>query len=247
MEHFSVVIVNWNAGATLRACLRALFASEGAEPNQVILVDNASTDGSLAGLASAYPAVEIVQNAKNVGFARAVNQGLRAAWGQLVLVLNPDVILLPSAVPRLLEFMANLPGRRRRGPEAPGPRRGGARLGPPGPLGPHGSVRTIRAADPPVPRQPREPARVAGVPGRSMAPSPGRLALRRLFLRAPDGLESGWPPRRAVLPLLGGRGLVSPMSARSAGASTTSRRRAERTSSASAGRDVGWARPWTST
>jgi GT2 family glycosyltransferase len=116
MEHYSVVIVNWNAGATLRTCLRGVFASEGGEPQQVIVVDNASTDGSLEGLASAYPAVEIMQNAKNVGFARAVNQGLRAARGQLILVLNPDVILLPSAMPRLLEFMAAHPDAAVAGP-----------------------------------------------------------------------------------------------------------------------------------
>lgn len=109
MEHVSVVIVNWNAGGALHACLGALFASEGGEPHQVILVDNASTDGSEAILASTYPAVEVIQNAKNVGFARAVNQGLRAARGQLVIILNPDVILWPSAVPRLLQFMATHP------------------------------------------------------------------------------------------------------------------------------------------
>ena len=97
--------MNWNAGATLRACLTALSASEGGEPSQVILVDNASTDGSLAGLTSAYPVLEVIQNAKNVGFARAVNQGLRVVRGQFALLLNPDVILLPSAVPRLTQFM----------------------------------------------------------------------------------------------------------------------------------------------
>jgi GT2 family glycosyltransferase len=101
--------VNWNAGATLRACLTTLFASEGGEPPQVILVDNASTDGSLAGVTSAFPMLEVIQNPKNVGFARAVNQGLRAARGQFALVLNPDVILLPSAVPRLTQFMTTHP------------------------------------------------------------------------------------------------------------------------------------------
>ena len=68
-------------------------------------MDNASTDGSQSGLHSAYPAVQIIQNAKNVGFARAVNQGLRAARAHFALVMNPDVILLPSALPRLMEFM----------------------------------------------------------------------------------------------------------------------------------------------
>jgi GT2 family glycosyltransferase len=109
MEHVSVVIVNWNAGAALRACVAALCASEGREPEQVIVVDNASTDRSQTGMASVYPAVELIQNAENVGFARAVNQGLRAARGQFALILNPDVILLPSAVPRLMQFMATHP------------------------------------------------------------------------------------------------------------------------------------------
>jgi GT2 family glycosyltransferase len=109
MEHVSVVIVNWNAGEALHACLGALFASEGGKSHQVILVDNASTDGSQTIPASAYPALEVIQNTQNLGFARAVNQGLRAARGQLVVVLNPDVILWPSAVSRLLQFMATHP------------------------------------------------------------------------------------------------------------------------------------------
>ena len=116
MEHASVVIVNWNAGGALRSCLDALFASEGWAPHQVILVDNASTDGSQAPLASVHPAVEIIQNSANVGFARAANQGLRAARGQFVVLLNPDVILMPSAVRRLLDFLAAHPDAAVAGP-----------------------------------------------------------------------------------------------------------------------------------
>jgi GT2 family glycosyltransferase len=66
--------VNWNAGAALRRCLDAVFASEGGDPYQVIVVDNVSTDGSLLGLASVHPAVEIIQNVRDVGYARAVNR-----------------------------------------------------------------------------------------------------------------------------------------------------------------------------
>ncbi len=108
MEHVSVVVVNWNAGGALRACLTALSATEGDQP-QVIVVDNASTDGSQAELAAVYPTLEIIQNDANVGFARAVNQGIRAARGQFTLVLNPDVILASSTVPRLLRFMTSHP------------------------------------------------------------------------------------------------------------------------------------------
>ena len=133
VEHVSVVIVNWNAGGTLHACLKALFASECAEPYQVILVDNASTDGSHTSLASAYPAVEVIYNTKNVGFARAVNQGLRAVRGQFVVLLNPDVLLTPSAVPRLLQFMATHPDAGVAGPRllnADGTVQGSARRNP---------------------------------------------------------------------------------------------------------------------
>lgn len=133
MEPFSVVIVNWNAGAMLRTCLDAVFVSEGVEPQQVILVDNASTDGSMAGLASAYPGVDVTQNAKNVGFARAANQGLRAAKGEFVLVLNPDVVLSPSAMPWLLDFMATHPEAAVAGPrllEPDGTVQGSARRDP---------------------------------------------------------------------------------------------------------------------
>ena len=82
IEHVTVIIVNWNAVATLRACLRALFASEGADPPQVIVVDNASTDGSLAGLTSTYPAPEIIRNAENVGFARAARSTPWGCWSE---------------------------------------------------------------------------------------------------------------------------------------------------------------------
>ena len=105
MKDVSVIIVNWNAAATLPACLRALFASEGDPPREVILVDNASTDGSMAGIPAEYPDVRVIQNAANLGFACAANQGLRAAQGHYALVMNPDVMLHPSALIRLTDFM----------------------------------------------------------------------------------------------------------------------------------------------
>jgi GT2 family glycosyltransferase len=109
MERASIVVVNWNAGTALRACLAAVFASDGADRDQVIVVDNASTDGSQSGLTATYPTLEIIQNPRNVGFARAVNQGLRAARGEFAVILNPDVILEPYALLRLIEFMAEHP------------------------------------------------------------------------------------------------------------------------------------------
>lgn len=109
MERASLVIVNWNAGAALHACLAAVFSSDGIDRDQVILVDNASTDGSQFGLTATYPALEVIQNSRNVGFARAVNQGLVASRGEFAVLLNPDVILEPSALSRLTEFLIGHP------------------------------------------------------------------------------------------------------------------------------------------
>jgi GT2 family glycosyltransferase len=116
MARASLIIVNWNAGAALHACLASVFGGEGADRDQVILVDNASTDGSQHGLTASYPALEVIQNARNVGFARAVNQGLRAARAPFAVLLNPDVVLEPSAVSRLVEFMTAHPEAGAAGP-----------------------------------------------------------------------------------------------------------------------------------
>ena len=109
MERASIVIVNWNAGAVLHDCLAAVFASDCVGRDQVIVVDNASTDGSQCQLTATYPTLEVIQNSRNVGFAPAVNQGLRAARGEFAVLLNPDVVLGPYALFRLIEFMTEHP------------------------------------------------------------------------------------------------------------------------------------------
>lgn len=106
----SVVIVNWNGGPVLGECLAALFADRPAKgPLEVFLVDNASTDGSQSRAIAAYPQVVLIQNSRNRGFASAVNQALGRAQGDVTLLLNPDVVLTPTAVSRLTGFMAEHP------------------------------------------------------------------------------------------------------------------------------------------
>jgi len=95
----SVVIVNYNAGDILLACVaRACQQSE-----QVIVVDNASTDNSLAALRNTFPTIRIICNERNLGFAAACNIGAMAADGDYVFFLNPDCILEPNAVLNLVE------------------------------------------------------------------------------------------------------------------------------------------------
>jgi GT2 family glycosyltransferase/nucleoside-diphosphate-sugar epimerase len=94
----SVVIVNYNAGDILQACVgEAVLQAE-----QVIVVDNASADDSIAALRKLFPAVTIIANEHNLGFAKACNQGALAASGEHIFFLNPDCILEPGAVQRLV-------------------------------------------------------------------------------------------------------------------------------------------------
>jgi GT2 family glycosyltransferase len=88
----SVVIVNWNTCRLLRACLQALTNEARAIANgvEVVVVDNASGDASADMVRQAFPEVDLVVNATNVGFAAANNQGIRRTRGRHVLLLNPD-------------------------------------------------------------------------------------------------------------------------------------------------------------
>jgi GT2 family glycosyltransferase len=102
-ERVGVVIVNYNAAGFLDRALGAL-ARQTRPPDRVIVVDNASTDGSAEGLEHALPAVEVVKLDANVGFAAANNLGVRAAsdcdW---VALLNPDAFPEPDWLERLVE------------------------------------------------------------------------------------------------------------------------------------------------
>lgn len=95
----SVVIVNYNAGDILRDCVRHALEQAG----QVIVVDNDSRDDSIANLRAAFPAVQIIRNRHNLGFAKACNMGARAAAGDHILFLNPDCLLEPGAIQALLD------------------------------------------------------------------------------------------------------------------------------------------------
>jgi GT2 family glycosyltransferase len=105
----SVVIVNWNAGRALDDCLASLYASAPGGTPEVLLVDNASTDGSQARAAREYPGMKVLQNAENHGFARGANQGLERVVGELILLLNPDAVLQPCTLSRLVDFMNEHP------------------------------------------------------------------------------------------------------------------------------------------
>ena len=103
----SAVVVNWNGEHYLPACLDALGRLD---LQEILVVDNASTDGSLALLASRYPAVRVVQVGENAGPARARNLGLEAAGGRWVLLLDNDVVVPGGLLENLSAAARSSPG-----------------------------------------------------------------------------------------------------------------------------------------
>jgi len=88
----SVIIVNFNGAAVIAQCLRSVY-DQPYRPMEVIVVDNASSDGSAAMVADAYPDVRLLINSSNLGFATGNNQGVKAAKGEYVVLLNNDTVV----------------------------------------------------------------------------------------------------------------------------------------------------------
>src|SRR5262245_35174369 len=89
--HVDIVIVNWNSRSLLRECVSALDQSSIADMLDVVIVDNASTDGSADSLMARHVRLDLVRNPDNRGFAAACNQGAARGRAPFVLFLNPDV------------------------------------------------------------------------------------------------------------------------------------------------------------
>jgi GT2 family glycosyltransferase len=104
----SVLVVSYNSEDVLRTCLASLAAERESRPFEVIVVDNASQDQTVNMVAVEFPWVRVIANATNAGYARAVNQALAIATGDIFLLLNPDTRIpqgtLGSAVATLLRY-----------------------------------------------------------------------------------------------------------------------------------------------
>jgi GT2 family glycosyltransferase len=106
LSDISIIIVNYNTIELLRGCLTSLMQSEG-RLCELIVVDNASTDGSADMVENEFPGVLLVRNQMNVGFSKANNQGLRQAKGRYFLMLNSDTIVRAHAVAAMAEFLGS--------------------------------------------------------------------------------------------------------------------------------------------
>jgi len=100
----SVVIVSWNTRALTTACLASLPGAAGPLSWDAWVIDNASTDGSVAAVRDEHPGVHVIANEVNVGFAAANNLGIRASTGRYVLLLNSDTVMAPWSLKELVAF-----------------------------------------------------------------------------------------------------------------------------------------------
>src|SRR5690606_13092682 len=99
----SIIVVNYNVRYFLHLCLQSLEAAIKGLEGEIIVVDNASEDGSVTMIQTHFPQIRLIANTENVGFGRACNQGINLAAGGFVLFVNPDTLIGESLLEEALE------------------------------------------------------------------------------------------------------------------------------------------------
>jgi N-acetylglucosaminyl-diphospho-decaprenol L-rhamnosyltransferase len=109
----SIVIVNWNVRELLRHCLDSIMSNLQPPTSnfqiEVIVVDNASSDGSVAMLEKEFPQVRLIANGENLGFTVGNNQGIAISRGRYILLLNPDTEIVGDVLTTMVEYMDDHP------------------------------------------------------------------------------------------------------------------------------------------
>ncbi|MFA6217698.1 MAG: glycosyltransferase family 2 protein [Candidatus Omnitrophota bacterium] len=100
--YLSIIIVNWNVKHLICDCLNSIKTNLSDLQYEVIVVDNASSDGSVVTLSEHYPWVKLIINNLNCGFSRANNQGFKISQGEYVLILNPDTLIKDKSIQNMI-------------------------------------------------------------------------------------------------------------------------------------------------
>ena len=105
----SVVIVGWNARRYLELCLESLAAAPPRRSMEILVVDNASVDGTSEMIESRFPHVKLIKSTENLGFAKGNNVAIRQCEGRYIALVNPDVIVFPGCLDTLADFLDQNP------------------------------------------------------------------------------------------------------------------------------------------
>jgi GT2 family glycosyltransferase len=109
MKLLSIVIVTWNCKKYLRECLDSIEKCRKQDDVEIIIVDNASRDGTPEMVRESYPEVLLIESKENLGFPRGNNVGIRRSSGQYLCLINPDVKVLEGCIDKMLLFMQDNP------------------------------------------------------------------------------------------------------------------------------------------
>jgi len=105
----SVVIVSWNALHYLELCLESLAKAPPKRSMEVLVVDNASADNTVAMVEAKFPWVKLIRSSENLGFAKGNNIAIRQCTGKYIALVNPDVIVFPDCLDTLAKFLDHNP------------------------------------------------------------------------------------------------------------------------------------------
>src|SRR3989344_4262041 len=103
MKDLSIVIVNWNTKELVLDCINSIIESKTKVKYEIIVVDNGSTEGSVEALRK-IKEIKLIENKENLGFAKAVNQGIKKSKGKYILLLNSDTLVRKGSIDKLIEF-----------------------------------------------------------------------------------------------------------------------------------------------
>lgn len=101
----SIVIINWNVKEALKNCLTSIYNNSKNVQLEILVVDNASSDGSGDMVKKFFPKTNLIENTENLGFPKACNLGIKASKGDFILLLNSDTIVLPMTLDKAVTFM----------------------------------------------------------------------------------------------------------------------------------------------
>lgn len=105
----SVVVVGWNANRYLQLCLQSLAVAPPRRSMEVLVVDNASSDGTAEMVGAQFPWVKLIRSPENLGFSKGNNLAIRKCQGRYIALVNPDVIVLPGCLDALADFLDQNP------------------------------------------------------------------------------------------------------------------------------------------
>jgi GT2 family glycosyltransferase len=108
-DRLAIVIVTFNSMDEIDGCLQSLVGHTDPFPTTITVVDNASSDGTVAHIRERWPSVSVIESGANLGFAKANNLGIRSTQSEFVLLMNPDTVAPPAAIQTLVRSLASHP------------------------------------------------------------------------------------------------------------------------------------------